>query len=436
MRKSLYDYVVFIYQILVLFVIQIGGIVLTYFNVDSMYYSNILFYVSIIGLFIYLYYKMQINKFEVKDFFVLLFVFFSIISFCFAKDKYIALNGFIGRREGLLALFSYYISFIVASTLKNKKFLKKFVVILSFHCFFQIIYGYLQVIGLNSILGVSIKYNIFHYSFGTVGNSNFFSSLMLMGLAIWIGIYFFNERVFNWKVLFPLEIFTIGLVLSGAMSGFVGFLFVMLLLFIYIIYLLLKKERVFEYILKIGVVFVLFFWSISFLTYYANNQYFLDVFDLNIETKQIVNEGFKEENGTGRIHIWKVALKNAPRYLLTGIGIDQFMYVDDGSLIIDPITGNIVDKAHNEYLQILLTEGIFKCITYIIFLLWIFFKAVCLIIKLKKIDGVFLGLFLSFTGYAVQAFFNISVTLVAPIFFIISGFLLSEIESINKNIKE
>ena len=142
----------------------------------------------------------------------------------------------------------------------------------------------------------------------------------------------------------------------------------------------------------------------------------------------IAEEGFKDQNGTGRIYIWKVALKNAPKYLLTGIGIDQFFYINDGKIIYDPITGNAIDKAHNEYLQILLTEGIFKCITYIVFLLWIFFKGVYVIIKSKKIDPLLLGLFLSFTAYCVQAFFNISVTRVAPIFFIIGGLLLAQLE--------
>lgn len=164
------------------------------------------------------------------------------------------------------------------------------------------------------------------------------------------------------------------------------------------------------------------------MTYFAKSKYALDVLDLNTQSTQIANEGFKDENGTGRIYIWKKALENAPRYLLTGIGIDQFFYINNGEIIYDPITGNAIDKAHNEYIQILLTEGIFKCITYIIFLLWIFFKAVIKIIKAKKVDSLLVGLFFAFTGYCVQAFFNISVILVAPIFFVIGGLLLAQVD--------
>ena len=164
------------------------------------------------------------------------------------------------------------------------------------------------------------------------------------------------------------------------------------------------------------------------MTYFAKSKYALDILDLNTQSTQIANEGFKDENGTGRIYIWKKALENAPRYLLTGIGVDQFFYINNGEIIYDPITGNAIDKAHNEYLQILLTEGIFKCITYIIFLLWIFFKGVIKIIKSKKVDPLLVGLLFSFTGYCVQAFFNISVITVAPIFFVIGGLLLAQLD--------
>ena len=437
MREKIYNNIVLIYLGIILLVMLGGGIILTHTSLDSMVYTNALFYTSVVGLFIYLFYKMKFNKFEIKDFFIIGFIIFDFISLYFSYDRYIALTGFIGRREGLLALMAYYILFLVASTLSSRDNIKKFIYLLSIHCFIQIIYGFLQVLGVDNIFGIEIQFNYYHYAFCLVGNSNFSSTLMLLILGIWIGIYMFDDKLFNIKKIMCLEVFLIGLILCGAMSGFVGFVMIILLLIAYIIYLkVFRKKIVFNYLVKIGVIFVLFVWNIAFLSYYANNQYALDVFDLNTQTTQIADEGLKDENGTGRIYIWKIALKNAPRYLLTGIGIDQFMYINDGEYIKDPITGNIVDKAHNEYLQILLTEGIFKCIFYIIFLLWIFFKAVYLIIKNKKNDGVFFGLFLSFTGYAVQAFFNISVTRVAPIFFIISGLLLAYIDFTKRNLKE
>jgi len=61
---------------------------------------------------------------------------------------------------------------------------------------------------------------------------------------------------------------------------------------------------------------------------------------------------------------------------------------------------------------------------FIIFILIIFFKGLK-----KDLSPKYYGLFLAFIGYSVQAFFNISVTRVAPIYFIIMGCLIKEINS-------
>ena len=54
----------------------------------------------------------------------------------------------------------------------------------------------------------------------------------------------------------------------------------------------------------------------------------------------------------------------------------------------------------------------------------IFFKK----IRVFKDNGnnIMLPLFLAFTAYSIQAFFNISVTRVAPLYFIIMGLLVSK----------
>lgn len=428
MKDNIYNKIVSVYLCIVLICMQIGMIGLSYFPVEPMYFSYMLFYLSVGGMIIYLYYKLRKCRFEIKDFFIMVFIFFSFLSFYFAYDRFVAYNGFIGRREGLLALISYYILFLVASTLKGKKNIKIFIACFSCIALFEIIYGFLQVIKLDSIFGIPILFNNYMYSFGLIGNSNFYSSFQLLILGIWIGIYYFDDKLFSWKIVM-MWIFFCGLVLSGAMSGFVGLVLIILALLVYIFIIkIFKKKKIFNYLVKIGVIIVSFVWAIAFLSHSANNRYAMDIFSLNQETTQIAQDGLKEENGTGRIFIWKTALKNAPKYLVTGIGIDQFLYINDGELIIDPITKNVVDKAHNEYLQILLTEGIFKCITYILFLLWIFFKSVVYIIKSKKANPLICGLLLSFMGYAVQAFFNISVITVAPIFFITGGLLLSQVD--------
>ncbi len=428
MQNKLYDKLVLGYLIILVFIMLVAGTILTYFGVDPIYYENFLFKYAMIGILFYLFYKMNTGKFLIKDFAIIILFIFLYISYTFALDKYIALFGFIGRREGLLAIVSYYIYFLVASTLENRKYVKYFVGALSIQVILQIIYGFLQVLPIDVVFDIPIKFNL-DYAFGLVGNSNFFASLQVMILGIWFGIYMFDERIINLPKMISLEIFLIGLLLSGAMSGFVGFVMILIVMIVYILYLkIFRKKHVFNWFLKIGIVLVMFIWSVSFLTYFAKSKYALDILDLNTQSTQIATEGLKDENGTGRIHIWKKGLENVPKYWMTGIGIDHYFYVDAPDIIYDPVTGNAIDKAHNEYIQILLTEGVFKCVAYIIFLLWIYFKGVVKIIKTKKVDPLLVGLFFAYQGYAVQAFFNISVLTVAPIFFIIAGLLLAQLE--------
>ena len=77
------------------------------------------------------------------------------------------------------------------------------------------------------------------------------------------------------------------------------------------------------------------------------------------------------------------------------------------------------DKVHNEYLQILITEGIFALISYLLLFGWVTIKGTINNYKNKEIY-----LILPVIGYLTQAFFNISVIEVAPFFYISLGLLV------------
>ena len=101
-----------------------------------------------------------------------------------------------------------------------------------------------------------------------------------------------------------------------------------------------------------------------------------------------------------------------------GIGIDNYSYAFYPPVISSD--GLFVDKAHNEYLQIMLCEGIFCGIVYIVFLLKIFRD------NIVKKNNLTYALFLGFTCYAIVAFFGISVIRVTPIFFLLISLLISK----------
>ena len=142
--------------------------------------------------------------------------------------------------------------------------------------------------------------------------------------------------------------------------------------------------------------------------------------DLNTtknETIELSRGNYNENYGTKRVEIWRQTIEEVPKYLIHGIGIDNFSLIKNGYPVM--IGYNAYDKAHNEYLQILITEGIFSLISYLLLFGFILIKGIISSFKNKKVY-----LLLPVLGYLVQAFFNISVIEVAPIFYICLGLLI------------
>lgn len=109
-----------------------------------------------------------------------------------------------------------------------------------------------------------------------------------------------------------------------------------------------------------------------------------------------------------------------PKYILTGSGIDTFKeaFLDE-YLVIESIDA-VVDKAHNEYLQIALTEGVIPLLGYIGL---IFYTLVRFIRHFRKETLMVTDIALVFAilAYLTQAIFNIRVIQIAPLFFILFG---------------
>jgi putative inorganic carbon (HCO3(-)) transporter len=84
--------------------------------------------------------------------------------------------------------------------------------------------------------------------------------------------------------------------------------------------------------------------------------------------------------------------------------------------------GVTIDKAHNEYLHMAAVTGIPSLLIYLFLIVLIFWRNIPLMLKDKS--KIIVGL--AVIGYLIQAFSNISVIAVAPIFWIILGFFSSK----------
>lgn len=117
------------------------------------------------------------------------------------------------------------------------------------------------------------------------------------------------------------------------------------------------------------------------------------------------------EAGSYRLYIWKNCLKLIRIFWAFGIGPDHLIYA---KLMLPNNT--VADKAHNIYLEIAVTMGIFALISYLAFLS--FFLR-----KWKSETGFVL--FVMILVYLIQGFFNIDVVMIMPLFWIILGISLS-----------
>ena len=384
------------------------------------YYYEILYFLISLEIFIYVY---KIVKKEVKLNYYDMIVFLILILLMLVTNNSIDIDtsiwGAYGRNEGFLSILCYYLLFLNSKSLDEKQInvvIKTFFgvgTIQFVYCLLQVFFRF-PCLPLFSLSGVN------YMAMGFVNNPNFLGSYCIMLLGLVLMLYFVKSE----RKYFVLSIiFFINLILAQSTGPFFAFI----ILFIFMI-VFMKIKGIIDW-KKIGFVcasFILTFIIVS----NGVELYCKKVFNDKIVSSYTikgdilntlnlfgVSKGNNEENitiedyGSGRITIWKNTLKVVPKYFWLGSGIDTFGYVYQKG-------GNVYyDKAHNEYLQILVTEGIFTLISYLSLLLLLFIDGV------KSNNKLIWVLMMAFIGYALQAFLNISVNTVAPIFYIIMGMM-------------
>ena len=392
---------------------------LTYILIGSyLVYNNFLEYkvfsygyIVLLGINILIILVLFFKKKYIKnkiDIFLLLIIIFAIISTIFAYDPEKALFGEFLRYEGLFSICYYITLLFITSFIKKEE--KKYIVsaILIFGLV-QCLYSYCQKFDL-----FNVKTRIeqgYRWAVGFTGNRNFFGSLMVLCIGYSMGLYIKSENKFKIGLYLLLYfLFCVGILFSKTRSCFVSLIFMMIILLIYSI----KKKKIIKYI---ALVFILGFsiFLLQILKFEPLSRYGIGA---NNPSQNISNSKTSEYLSSNRIDLWKKTIEVVPKYLIHGVGIDNFANIIDGRPIRSP--KSYYNKAHNEYLQILVTMGIYSLISF----LSLHFLAIKNGIKNKE-----LYLVLPIIGYIVQAQFNISIIEVAPLFYIGLGMLIDRNET-------
>ena len=150
--------------------------------------------------------------------------------------------------------------------------------------------------------------------------------------------------------------------------------------------------------------------------------------DMKEEIVNLSQGTLNAESGNYRIAIWGNALTMGKDNLFFGTGIgtfyDSFREFMSGTPIFK--TAKKVDTAHNEYIHLFCTVGIFGLLSYLGFLVSLAIKGFKNINK----NPYILILGSAVLGYAVYAFFSFSIVIVTPIFWIFLGLLYNRIKEV------
>lgn len=414
--------------------LNIGTVAIIMNEIDYLAFSKYLSYFGLCAFILYIGYKiLEREKIKGKDIFILLLAIFAFFSYYFAFNKEEALHGVVTRNEGLFVILTYYAVYLLSTTI-DSKYQKKIMYVVLGTGFFQMIVGTIQILQISNIFGYDRSMNWsthFKFASGTLGNPNFYSTYMVLCLLYIWGMLLHSKTKKQIAIYILLFFcFLYGLVI-GNTSGCI------LAVLLWIVITLSKKinrKNIKKVMLAIVIISVSLFLSLSILDQFINHRIRYTMNKNVEEIRELFDSGITDSTGNYRVYVWKETLKKVPKYYATGIGIDNFAHLNDGDYI---CTGEVdyqcFDKAHNEYLQILITEGIFTLVVYISFLTFVFYEFIHT--KGKK-DSHKIGIMYAVIGYLIQAFFNISVITVAPIFYMLMGFMNSKCDGVEVLVDE
>lgn len=374
-------------------------------------------------------------KFDTTDKLLLIFYALAWISTIFSVRITDSIWGEKARYEGVITIGVYLLIYYCAKNYFS--YYKHFTRIVCIFAGIIAVYAIFQRFGLLPIHNIlNIPYNSTFVS-GTLLHHNFLGSFLTIFLPITMCIYIIKGK--NMYLGFSILLF-IATLCCMTRSAWVAFLVYTLIIFIYII---IKNDK--KIWLRSGILCLTLAFSFIVIFCAKDNQLNNRIDTFIGETKyvatSIVDNSVSNDNtsnglGSARIYIWKMAIQEIMYRPLTGCGVDALKrgFVEDQKMSTYNFwlsTGQVPDKAHNEYLQIAATMGIPALIIYVLAIATILDKSIKTIFK-ENISFIFVT---SIIAYLVQAFFNISVIMVAPLFWFLLG-LSNNNEAIKKMKKE
>jgi putative inorganic carbon (HCO3(-)) transporter len=330
-----------------------------------------------------------------------------LLSSIFAHDPLLAFAGatnYGGRFEGFATISIYAILFYASRNyLVVTK--RKLIWALSFLSLVSL-YALVQYYQFDPLV---IYKNYRPMIFSTIGNQNFLGSLMVMLCSLSFGLSVYYKKWYYFLFL----IFFFSALLASQTRGCWIALGIVIIGYVTLVIIFDKTKF-------LGLLLALFVMvGAAFTLNFTKKN------TLSKRTKSISTEiKMKDEyGGSGRLKIWEITWGVIKGHPVLGTGPENLKPVLKAEYKKElnayyRMKGVTIDKAHNEYLHIAVVTGIPSLLTYLSILVIIFWRNITQV----KRDKTKLIVAFAVFAYLAQAFSNISVIAVAPLFWILLGY--------------
>lgn len=334
-------------------------------------------------------------------------------------NTYQSFWGTLERMGGMYSFWHYFVFYIViTSVLRTRKEWETFLKISVGVGVISAFYGFGQKTNIEFFIGSGGRERIF----GTIGNAALFAGYQILNIfiALILGLESTNKRTRN--ILFAGAGVMILAVFMTAVRGSLLGLSVGLLLFVFLYFSQTNSKlakKVLLSLLGLVIVFVGFSFAFKDSSVIQNSRYLKRVTDFS-PTNYTVQT---------RFWAWQAGLKGwseSPQKMMLGWGPENFnvpfsKYFNP-KFFNGPGSETLFDRAHNMFVEILVTTGLLGLITYL-GIFFIIFKSLWRLRDNSKFRVVSLGLMSMTVAYMIHNAFIFDTSANLLVFFSIFGFM-------------
>lgn len=397
--------------------------------IPSFFQPQIISLFGILGTFLTILYLLTLprekRKLRLADIFYFTLLFFMVISAVFSLNPGVYSGGYPFYCEHPLHFLAYYWLYFAGTLIDKKQYRKNILFAFTGVALLEGVFAFFQTYDIE--LSYSLYYHAERTAYGLTQNSNFYGGMCVIFVSAVSGMYIFADNIVDAKIkeygLLAVASFLFYTLLgSRARLAWIGIVGLIIFYFISLFVMYRKAED--KAVIKAAVRRALILLG-AFVAVFGIAFFFTDyISEVMVRSYWEFANGDIEKMGTDRIYNWKMGLSNVPANWLTGVGLDNYRYVFISAP--DYMEGMYLqDKAHNEYIHILVTQGVPSLINYLTLLILTASRTVKNIIKenapeKRALAWIFLGIFIA---YCAQALFNSSVNYVVIYFWLVIGLM-------------